>query len=45
VQLLMKLNRQVYFECPEVLTIWERLRSRLHFRVAYRSSEDHGLHV
>src|ERR1700678_3228190 len=34
VQLLMKLNRQVYFECPEVLTIWERLRSLLHLRVA-----------
>jgi hypothetical protein len=45
VQLLMKLNRQVYFECPEVLTIWERLRSLLHLRVAYKSSEDHGLHV
>jgi|SRR6266702_2494113 len=29
VQLLMALNRQVYFECPEVLTIRERCRSFL----------------
>jgi hypothetical protein len=27
VQLLMALNRQVYFECPEVPTFWERCRS------------------
>ena len=30
VQLLMGLNRQVYFECPEVITLGERVRSMLH---------------
>ena len=30
VQLLMALNRRVYFECPEVPTLGERLRSLLH---------------
>jgi hypothetical protein len=30
VQLLMALNRQVYFECPEVPTFGERCRSLLH---------------
>lgn len=30
VQLLMTLNRQVYFECPEVPTFGERCRSLLH---------------
>jgi hypothetical protein len=30
VQLLMALNRQVYFECPEVPTLAERCRSFLH---------------
>ena len=25
VQLLMSLNRQVYFECPEVPSFWERM--------------------
>jgi hypothetical protein len=34
VQLLMALNRQVYYECPEVPTVGERLRSMLHFRAA-----------
>jgi hypothetical protein len=34
VQLLMSLNRQVYFECPEVPTIAERFRSVLHFDAA-----------
>jgi hypothetical protein len=34
VQLLMGLNRQVYFECPEVITIGDRLRSMLHLRAA-----------
>jgi len=29
VQLLMSLNRQVYFECPEVPTFGERCRSLL----------------
>jgi hypothetical protein len=30
VQLLMALNRRVYFECPEVLTLGEKLRGLLH---------------
>jgi hypothetical protein len=30
VQLLMALNRQVYFECPEAHTFSERCRSLLH---------------
>lgn len=30
VQLLMALNRQVYFECPEIPTLTERLRALLH---------------
>jgi hypothetical protein len=30
VQLLMALNRQVYFECPEVQTFSERCRALLH---------------
>jgi hypothetical protein len=30
VQILMALNRQVYFECPEVPTIGERCRAFLH---------------
>ena len=32
VQLLMALNRQVYFECPEVPSFAERCRSFLHLR-------------
>jgi hypothetical protein len=32
IQILMALNRQVYFECPEVPTFWERCRTWLHFR-------------
>lgn len=31
VQILMALNRQVYFECPEVPTFGERWRALLHF--------------
>ena len=31
VQLLMALNRQVYFECPIVPTLGERLRGVFHF--------------
>jgi hypothetical protein len=31
VQILMALNRQVYFECPEVPTFVERWRALLHF--------------
>ncbi len=34
VQLLMALNRQVYFECPEVPSFGERCRSTLHFYFA-----------
>jgi hypothetical protein len=34
VQLLMAVNRQVYFACPEVPTVTERLRSVLHLRAA-----------
>jgi hypothetical protein len=34
VQLLMGLNRQVYFECPEVVTLGDRLRSMLHLHAA-----------
>jgi len=30
IQLLMALNRRVYFECPEVPTIAERLRGLLY---------------
>ena len=30
VQLLMALNRRIYFECPEVPTLGERLRGLLH---------------
>ena len=30
VQLLMALNRQVYFECPEALTFGDRFRKMLH---------------
>jgi hypothetical protein len=30
----MALNRQVYYECPEVPTLGERLRSMLHRRAA-----------
>jgi hypothetical protein len=30
VQLLMAVNRQVYFECPEVPTFGERCRALLH---------------
>jgi hypothetical protein len=30
VQLLMAINRRVYFECPEVPTLGERLRGLLH---------------
>lgn len=30
VQMLMALNRQVYFECPEIPTFGERCRALLH---------------
>jgi len=34
VQLLMALNRTVYFECAEVPTLGERCRTLLHFHSA-----------
>jgi hypothetical protein len=34
VQLLMALNRQVYFECPEVPGFGERWRALLHLHLA-----------
>ena len=34
VKLLMALNRQVYFECPEVPTFSERCRALLHLHAA-----------
>ena len=34
VQLLMAVNRQVYFECPEVPTVGERFRAVFHLRAA-----------
>lgn len=34
VQLLMSLNREIYFGCPEVPTFVDRLRALLHLRTA-----------
>jgi hypothetical protein len=34
VQILMSLNRAVYFECPEEITLVDRVRSILHRRAA-----------
>ena len=34
VQLLMALNRQIYFECPESPTLGQRFRSVFHLRAA-----------
>ncbi len=34
VQLLMGINRQIYFECPEVPSLGERWRALLHLRTA-----------
>jgi len=34
VQLLMARNREVYYECPEVVTLGDRLRAMLHLRAA-----------
>ena len=34
VQLLMAVNRQVYYECPEVLSVTDRLRAMLHLHAA-----------
>jgi hypothetical protein len=32
VQLLMRINRQIYLDCPEIPTLGERCRSWLHLR-------------
>jgi hypothetical protein len=37
VQLLMAVNRQIYFDCPEVPTFGERWRSLLHLKAAASS--------
>jgi len=34
VRLLMGINRQIYFACPEVPTLGDRLRTLLHLRTA-----------
>ncbi len=34
VQLLMAVNRQIYFACPEVPSIGDRWRAMLHLRTA-----------
>jgi hypothetical protein len=34
VQLLMGLNREIYFDCPEVPTFADRCRALLHLRTA-----------
>jgi len=34
VQMLMAVNRQVYFECPEIPTLGERLRAAFHLHAA-----------
>ena len=34
VQMLMAINRQVYFECPEVPSFGERCRALLHLHAA-----------
>lgn len=34
IQMLMALNRQIYFECPEVPSLAERFLAWLHFRAA-----------
>ncbi|MGD0345212.1 MAG: hypothetical protein ABSA85_00565 [Terracidiphilus sp.] len=34
VQLLMGLNREIYFDCPEVPTFADRCRAMLHLRTA-----------
>lgn len=34
VQLLMALNREIHFACPEVPTFRERCRKLMHFRAA-----------
>jgi len=34
IHLLMAVNRQIYFECPEAPTLADRWRSLIHFRAA-----------
>jgi hypothetical protein len=34
VQMLMQINRQIYLECPEVPSVWERWRALLGMRIA-----------
>ena len=34
VQLLMARNREIYYACPEVVTMGDRLRAMLHLRAA-----------
>lgn len=34
VELLIRLNREIYFECPEVPSVAERLRAWMHLRTA-----------
>jgi hypothetical protein len=34
VQLLMARNREIYYACPEVVTVADRLRAMLHLRAA-----------
>ena len=34
VQLLMARNREIYYECPEVVTVGDRLRAMLHLGAA-----------
>ncbi len=34
VQLLMELNREIYFDCPDVPSFAERFRSLMHLRTA-----------
>lgn len=34
IQMLMAINREIYFECPEVPTLADRCRSLLHLRPA-----------
>ena len=38
VQLLMGIDRQIYFSCPQVPTLGERLRALLHLRIAWKNS-------
>ena len=39
IEILMSLNRQAYFACPEVPTLRERLRAWLHHSSAARNTD------